>query len=59
MADVATAKPNGAGDASATKSKPSVTRVEKPDDDQYKKDLEKAEKEHAASQEKLVGYVQL
>ena len=58
MADVAAA-PTTNGTASkagieavdkAHKAKP-----EKPDDAKYKVDLEKAEKEHAAAQEKLVG----
>ncbi|KAF2839486.1 hypothetical protein M501DRAFT_1056850 [Patellaria atrata CBS 101060] len=46
MADVAT--------TSTGKSKgPSIARPDKPDEEQYKTDLTKAEKEHAASQEKL------
>jgi hypothetical protein len=49
MADVPKA-PLG-GDTSAHKSRP-----EKPGEEQYKSDLAKAEKEHAAAQEELVGY---
>ena len=32
-------------------------RPEKPDEEKYKTDLAKAEKEHAAAQEKLVGSI--
>jgi hypothetical protein len=34
---------------------PSKVRPEKPDEEQYKADLAKAEKEHATAQEDLVG----
>jgi hypothetical protein len=50
MADVATAPA-----ADAPKDKQQVVKPEKPDEDKYKEDLAKAEKEHAAAQEKLVG----
>ena len=50
MADVAA--PQGA-DASTGKSKQQFVKPEKPDQEKYQEDLAKAEKEHAASQEKL------
>jgi hypothetical protein len=51
MADVATP---AAPQAAASQDKQQVVRPEKPDEDKYKEDLAKAEKEHAAAQEKLV-----
>jgi hypothetical protein len=51
MADVATP---AATQAAASQDKQQVVRPEKPDEDKYKEDLAKAEKEHAAAQEKLV-----
>lgn len=56
MADVAssaakTATTNG----SAPQGKQHVVKPEKPDEEKYKADLAKAEKEHAAAQEKLVS----
>jgi len=51
MADVAPPQA-----AEATESKQQVVKPEKPDDDKYKEDLAKAEKEHAAAQDKLVGH---
>jgi hypothetical protein len=50
MADVATPPA-----AEAAQDKQQVIRPEKPDDDKYKEDLAKAEKEHTAAQEKLVS----
>jgi hypothetical protein len=50
MADVATPPA-----AEAAQDKQQVVRPEKPDDDKYKEDLAKAEKEHTAAQEKLVS----
>jgi hypothetical protein len=47
MADAV--KPSSGGDIA------SKVRPEKPDEEQYKADLAKAEKEHAAAQEDLVG----
>ena len=63
MTDVAIAPskdiPNGnTGAESVEKTdkleKPQKSRPEKPDEDKYKEELAKAEKEHAAAQEKLV-----
>lgn len=55
MADVATAP---AADLTNGKTGPGdkahKARPEKPDEEKYKTDLAKAEKEHAAAQEKLV-----
>ena len=56
MADVGTAS---AIDISTSNPTPEVekqhrARPEKPDEDKYKTDLAKAEKEHAAAQERLV-----
>ena len=51
MADVATP---AAPQTAASTEKQQVVRPEKPDEDKYKEDLAKAEKEHAAAQEKLV-----
>ncbi|KAH5581261.1 hypothetical protein HBI24_134750 [Parastagonospora nodorum] len=48
MADVATPPA-----AEATQGKQQIVKPEKPDEDKYKEDLAKAEKEHAAAQEKL------
>lgn len=50
MADVATIPA-----AEAPKDKQPVVKPEKPDEDKYKEDLAKAEKEHTAAQEKLVS----
>jgi hypothetical protein len=50
MADVATPPA-----AEATQGKQQIVKPEKPDEDKYKEDLAKAEKEHTAAQEKLVG----
>ena len=50
MAEVATPPA-----AEAAQGKQQVVKPEKPDDDKYKEDLAKAEKEHTAAQEKLVG----
>lgn len=47
MADVATPP--------AAEGKQQIVKPEKPDDDKYKEDLAKAEKEHTAAQDKLVG----
>jgi hypothetical protein len=56
MADVATT-PAVTKPAEATKDAAPAqkTRPEKPDEVKYKADLAKAEKEHAAAQEKLVS----
>ena len=43
-----------ASTASANKTKQQFVKPEKPDEEQYKTELAKAEKEHAASQERLV-----
>jgi predicted nicotinamide N-methyase len=50
MADVATPPA-----AEAAQTKQQIVKPEKPDEDKYKEDLAKAEKEHTAAQEKLVG----
>lgn len=50
MADTATAPA-----ADATQGKQQVVKPEKPDEEKYATDLAKAEKEHAAAQEKLVS----
>ena len=50
MADVATPPA-----AEASQGKQQIVKPEKPDEDKYKEDLAKAEKEHAAAQEELVG----
>ena len=56
MAELATpsAAQVATADATAPQEKQQVVRPEKPDEDQYKEDLAKAEKEHQAAQEKLV-----
>jgi hypothetical protein len=54
MADVATPPA-----AEATQGKQQIVKPEKPDEDKYKEDLAKAEKEHAAAQEKLVSHLLL
>lgn len=56
MADVATPStaPVAATDAAAPQGKQQIVKPEKPDEEKYKADLAKAEKEHAAAQEKLV-----
>lgn len=53
MADVATPPA-----AEAPQGKQQFVKPEKPDEDKYKEDLAKAEKEHAAAQDKLVGFPQ-
>jgi hypothetical protein len=55
MADVAT--PSGAAmfDGGAQDKKKAFEKPEKPNEEEYKANLKKAEKEHAASMEKLVG----
>jgi hypothetical protein len=55
MADVATPPAAQNTEASATKDKQPVVKPEKPDEDKYKEDLAKAEKEHTAAQDKLVS----
>lgn len=57
MADVATppAAQTAAANGSAPQGKQQVVKPEKPDEDKYKEDLAKAEKEHTAAQEKLVS----
>jgi hypothetical protein len=52
MADVATPPA-----ADAAPGKQQIVKPDKPDDDKYKEDLAKAEKEHTAAQEKLVGCI--
>lgn len=54
MADVATPPA-----ADATPSKQQIVKPEKPEEDKYKEDLAKAEKEHTAAQDKLVGRIAL
>lgn len=44
-------------DATAPQEKQQIVRPEKPDEDKYKEDLAKAEKEHQAAQDKLVRFV--
>lgn len=41
--------------ADAAQGKQQVVKPEKPDEDQYKEDLAKVEKEHTAAQDKLVS----
>ncbi|KAF1939609.1 hypothetical protein EJ02DRAFT_408270 [Clathrospora elynae] len=59
MADVATppaaqtATADASADASAPQGKQQFVKPEKPDDDKYKEDLAKVEKEHTAAQDKL------
>ena len=57
MADVATPTTNGTAGKAGTEAvdKAHKAKPEKPDDAKYKVDLEKAEKEHATAQEKLVS----
>ena len=58
MADVATpsAIDMSMGTTNADSAdKPQKSRPEKPDEEKYKADLAKAEKEHAVAQEKLVN----
>lgn len=50
MAEVATPPA-----ADAQQGKQQIVKPEKPDEDKYKEDLAKAEKEHTAAQDKLVG----
>jgi hypothetical protein len=52
MADVATPPA-----ADAATGKQQIVKPEKPDEDKYKEDLAKAEKEHTAAQDKLVGCI--
>jgi hypothetical protein len=54
MADVATPPA-----ADAPQGKQQIVKPEKPDDDKYKEDLAKAEKEHTAAQDKLVSHTSL
>lgn len=56
MAELATpsAAQVATADATAPQEKQQNVRPEKPDEDQYKEDLAKAEKEHSAAQDKLV-----
>lgn len=56
MAELATpsAAQVATADATAPQEKQQNARPEKPDEDKYKEDLAKAEKEHQAAQEKLV-----
>ena len=46
-------------DAAASHGKQHVVKPEKPDEEQYKTDLAKVEKEHTAAQEKLVSKIAL
>jgi recombinational DNA repair ATPase RecF len=57
MAELATpsAAQVATADATAPQEKQQNARPEKPDEDKYKEDLAKAEKEHSAAQDKLVG----
>lgn len=59
MAELATpsAAQVATADATATQDKQQNVRPEKPDEDKYKEDLSKAEKEHQAAQDKLVRFV--
>jgi hypothetical protein len=41
--------------AEASQGKQQIVKPDKPDEDKYKEDLAKAEKEHTAAQDKLVG----
>lgn len=56
MAELATpsAAQVATADAAASQEKQQNVRPEKPDEDKYKEDLAKAEKEHQAAQDKLV-----
>lgn len=56
MAELATpsAAQVATADAAAPQDKQQHVRPEKPDEDKYKEDLAKAEKEHQAAQDKLV-----
>lgn len=45
---------NGKPDADQPEDKTSKVKAEKPDEEKYKADLAKAEKEHAGAQERLV-----
>jgi hypothetical protein len=58
MAELATpsAAQVATADATAPQKKQENVRPEKPDEDKYKEDLAKAEKEHQAAQDKLVGF---
>jgi hypothetical protein len=58
MADVATppaAQATSTNGAAAPKEKQQIVKPDKPDEDKYKEELAKLEKEHAAAQEKLVS----
>ena len=60
MADVATppaAQATSTNGAAAPKEKQQIVKPDKPDEDKYKEDLAKAEKEHQAAQDKLVGFL--
>jgi hypothetical protein len=54
MADVATPSSAAIFDSSAQDKKKVFERPEKPNEEEYKANLKKAEKEHATSMEKLV-----
>jgi hypothetical protein len=54
MADVATPP---AAQTATTETKQQIVKPEKPDEDKYKEDLAKAEKEHTAAQDKLVSNI--
>lgn len=58
MAELATpsAAQVATADATATQEKQQNVRPEKPDEDKYKEDLAKLEKEHQAAQDKLVCF---
>lgn len=58
MADVATppaAQATATNGAAASKEKQQIVKPDKPDEDKYKEELAKLEKEHTAAQEKLVS----
>lgn len=57
MAEVATSPAAEKPTADAPQGKQQVVKPDKPDEEKYKQDLEKAEKEHAAAQEKLVSRI--
>lgn len=54
MADVSTPPASKGADAPAAKAKQQFVKPEKPDDEKYKTELAKLEKENAAAQEKFV-----
>jgi hypothetical protein len=58
MADVATppaAQAASTNGAAAPQGKQQIVKPDKPDEEKYKEDLAKLEKEHTAAQEKLVS----